>query len=190
MLKKIKICYNCNGDKMKKAVKKVNKTTNKKNDNVKNVGSEITELRKLAYIFGIIILVFLIFYGIAYLKLNNNNKQEEEIVKNIQYEEILVNNILNQNKENYYVLIYNDEVDYSNYYYYYVQKYNKNENSLFVYLVDIENAFNIAYKSDTSNLMVDDISKISIKEDTLLKISNGKIVSSFEGMENIVNNLK
>ena len=190
MLKKIKICYNCIGDKMKKAVKKTDKKANKKNYNVRNNKNEISELRKLAYIFGTIILVFLIFYGIAYLKMNNKTKAEDEIVQSIQYEEILVSNILKQNKDNYYVLIYNDEKDYNNYYYYYVQAYKKNENSLYVYLTDIQNSFNSVYKADTSNLNVDDISKIRIKEDTLLKISNGRIVSYYEGMENIVNNLK
>ena len=49
---------------MKKAVKKVTK----KEEKGKN---EISELRKLAYIFSSIIVVFLIFYGIAYLKMNN-----------------------------------------------------------------------------------------------------------------------
>lgn len=171
---------------MKKAVKKVNK----KNINEKKVENEIIELKKLAYIFGIIVLVFCLFYGIAYLKMNKKENNKDEIVVNIQYEEILVNNILKQNKDSYYVLVYNNVEEYNNYYYHYVQKYSKEEKALHVYLVDINNSFNKLYKADTSVLKVDDISKIRIKEDTLLKISNGKIVSSFEGMENIVNNLK
>ena len=58
---------------MKKAVKKVKKqqTTTKKTKN------EITELRKLAYIFGSLVLIFLIFYGIAYLKLSNKENKTE-----------------------------------------------------------------------------------------------------------------
>lgn len=190
MLKKIKICYNCNGDKMKKAVKKVDKKVNKKVEKTNTNKNEMAELKKLAYIFVAIVLVFMIFYGIAYLKMSNKNNKKEEIVSSIQYEEILVSNTLKQNKDNYYVLIYNDVEEYNNYYYYYVQKYSKNNNSLHVYLADIENSFNSMYKADVSKLNVSDISDIRISKDTLLKISNGKIVAYYEGMENIVNNLK
>jgi len=184
-LKNKKICYNCIGDKMKKAVKKVTK----KEEKGKN---EISELKKLAYIFSSIIVVFLIFYGIAYLKMNNKKSPDDEIVTSIQYEKILVSNILNQNKEDYYVLIYNDEEIYNNYYFHYISSYSKKENSLFTYLVDINNSFNSSYKAleEASNLNVSNISDLKVKEDTLLKISNGKIISTTEGMENISTYIK
>lgn len=170
---------------MKKAVKK----TNKQIKNNKKEVSEVSELRKLTYIFGSIVLVFLVFYGIAYLKMNHK-KEEEEIVSFIQYEKILVNNIVNQNQKDYYALVYNDEEDYAGYYIYYIQKYSKNENALFTYLIDMNDSFNHSYKSDISNLNVTDISQIRFKEDTLLKISDGKIIETYEGMETIANYLK
>ena len=170
---------------MKKAVKKVKKqqTITKKTKN------EITELRKLAYIFGSLVLIFLIFYGIAYLKLSNKENKKEEVVKYIQYEEILINNILNQNKNEYYVLMYNNKEDYEKYYFYYVKKYSSKENTLFTYLIDINNSFNSMYKNDTSNLNVTNINELKVKEDALLKISNGTIVEVHEGMDNISNYL-
>ena len=162
---------------MKKAVIK-NKKTAKVEKN------EISELRKLAYIFGSMLLIFVAFYGIACLKMKSDKK--DDVAQTIQYNKILVNNILKQNNDEYYVLIYNDEKDYSGYYYYYLQK----DNSLATYFVDLEDAFNKNYKSEESSLFVETLEKFKIKEDTLLKISNGKVVDAKEGQENIANYIK
>lgn len=166
---------------MKKAVKKSQK-------NIKVEKKEISELRKLAYIFGGIVLIFLIFYAIAYFKMNSSKK--EDTSQTIQYSKILVSNILKQNKDEYFVLIYNDEKDYSNYYYNYINTYNKKENSLTTYFIDINDGFNLSYKNEQSSLFVEDVSNLKINEDALLKISNGKIVEAKEGMENIVTYIK
>lgn len=166
---------------MKKAVIK-----NKKIAKVEK--NEISELRKLAYIFGSMLLIFVAFYGIACLKMKSDKK--DDIAQTIQYNKILVNNILKQNNDEYYVLIYNDEKDYSGYYYYYLQAYKKKDNALATYFVDLEDAFNKNYKSEESSLFVETPEKFKIKEDTLLKISNGKVVDAKEGQENIANYIK
>lgn len=168
---------------MKKAVKKTKKS-------VKVENKEISELRKLAYIFGAMLIIFLVFYGIACLKMNSGKNKKEDIESTIQYNKILINNILNQNKDEYYVLVYNDVSDYNGYYYYYLQKYMKEEESLSTYMVDINDSFNKSYKSEVSNLYVDNILDIRINEDALLKINNGRIIEAYEGMENIANHLK
>ena len=80
---------------MKKAVIK-NKKTAKVEKN------EISELRKLAYIFGSMLLIFVAFYGIACLKMKSDKK--DDVAQTIQYNKILVNNILKQNNDEYYVV--------------------------------------------------------------------------------------
>lgn len=163
---------------------KINHSSNKK----ETEKFEMTnEAKKLIYIFGAMIIVILVFYGIANLIIKTQDK-DEIINEFIQYDEILATNLLNQNKSEYYVLAYNSKDKYDKYYYYYIN--SKQASAPYVYNINLENSFNNSFKADHNNLNVTDISELKISSDVLFKIVGGKIVATYDGIENITNKLK
>ena len=142
---------------------------------------------KQMIIFILIIVITLgIFYGITLLVTKNKKtttddttqKTSEEDIS-IDYDTILVQNIFNQNEESYYVLAaFNNDENMSTY----NNKIEK-ENSLKVYEIDLESAFNKNYVSNTSNFE----SEYPIfSETTFLKIENGKITETYIGKSDII----
>ena len=67
--------------------------------------------------------------------------------------------------------------------------YKSKEGSVPFYYVDANNTLNNAYISDTSNLNVTDVKKIRFSQTTLLRINDGKVISSYEGHDNITGKL-
>ena len=53
----------------------------------------------------------------------------------------------------------------------------------------MDDVFNNSFISDNSNLNVDDIKKIKFSQTALLRIKNGKVISFYEGNENIAGKL-
>lgn len=138
-----------------------------------------------------IILIILVFFGIFYIltyyiQKNNDNEQnnfnENSSVPIIQYEEILIGNMLEQNESEYYVLIVQDE-DYKTRYKDYLKQYGNQNKFYYSY---INNGLNGRYISDSSNLNVSNVSEFRIKENTLLKISSKKVIESYEGNSKIM----
>ena len=138
-----------------------------------------------------IILIILAFFGIFYIltyyiQENKNNEQKDfnanSSVPIIQYEEILIGNMLEQNENEYYVLIVQEE-DYKTRYKDYLKQYSNQNKFYYSY---INNGLNRRYISDSSNLNVSNVSEFRIKENTLLKISSKKVVESYEGNSKIM----
>ncbi|MDD3187518.1 MAG: hypothetical protein PHD02_03485 [Bacilli bacterium] len=169
--------------KAKKVTKKI-----QKNQSMENTGKEISELRKLAYIFCILLGLFLIFYGIAYLKAQNEEEEQEVVTEVIQYEEILANNIGQQSDDVYFVIVYHNEEDYTGLYTHYINTYSKLDAALNFYYVDMNNTFNSSFISDTNSLK--DVNNLKISTDVLFKIENGVIIRYYTGQESIVKQLK
>lgn len=152
----------------------------------KNYNSEI-EIGNLFKIILIILVVFGIFYIFTYY-LQKNRKSE--MLKNnitnkitiIQYDEILLGDLLNQNDTEYYVLIVSKS-DYNDRYKEYLSKYNNN-NKFYYSLID--NGLNKAYISDISNFDIEDIKDLRISGTSLLKINSGKIIASYDGNANVM----
>ena len=160
------------------------KTVKKAFDN----GNEVAKLVKLVIV---VTVIFVIFYGITVLV----NKKEENKGNNsgqtvsIQYDEILIGNILTQPNDEYYVMIY-DTDNYDNVVYdSYLQLYKKKEDSLRFYTAQLDNIFNKIFKDDEANLDVKDIQQLKIKSSTLLRIKNGKIIAHYEN-DQIIEHLK
>ena len=152
----------------------------KKNININN--KENFEIGNMVKIVLIIVMVFGAFYILTYYIQQNKTKNDlydnsNDSVTIIQYDEILVGSILNQTEENYYVLITNQK-DYENRYNEYISKYNNNNK--FYYSI-IDNGLNSKYKSETSNLNVENIEDLKISSTTLLKINDGKIIDYYDG---------
>lgn len=134
--------------------------------------------KQIIIIMSIILIVIGVFYGLTYLISDNldNNIPNNNTEVDIQYSEILVGEIYNQSEDEYYVLAYNDS-DGSQTYISNVKEYNSLENSIKTYLIDLTNAFNKKYVSETSNFESD---FPIFKGNTLLKISKDVIVEIYE----------
>ncbi len=165
---------------MKKTKNKDMKKNNKSLLNNPNEGV------RLITVFLIVMLVFAVFYVLTiFIK----NGKTEETGKNdgvavIQYEEILVGEILNQKSDLYYVLIASNEElpTYDTY----INNYKNSENANAIYKVDLDSIFNQKYVDDNSNFEFDDLKDIRFKGATLLKIEKHKITEYYEGEEKIV----
>ncbi len=162
----------------------------KSNKDNKNNVSEI-EMGNLFKIILVILVVFGAFYIFTYYlqknKRTENVDNKPNTITTIQYDEILIGNILNQSENDYYVLIVNKS-DYDARYKNYLSKSSTNHK--FYYSL-IDNGLNRSYISDNSNLMVDNIRDLKVSATSLLKINNGKIVESYDGnsavMEALIN---
>ena len=144
---------------------------------------------KQLILFILIIMITLgLFYGITTIvldKKNNKKVDNTEEANNdvtIDYNTILAKNILSQSQEAYYVLASFTEDSNVTEYKNTIEKYKNKENSLKVYEVDLNSAFNKAYVSDESNLTGENI---TFKETTLIKVENKQIKEVFEGKDEI-----
>lgn len=135
----------------------------------------------------IVVICFVAFYGITMLVTNKKETKKETIEPTIQYDEVLIGQILNRKNESYYVLVEDSSDEELAELAQYVGTTN---NTKKVYYSELNNSFNKGYKSDSSNLNVDNISEIRFKTTSLLEIENGNIVSSYEEHDEILNTLK
>lgn len=171
---------------------KMNETKNRKIKlAISEVVSENDEVKKLIQIVVLLLIIFFVFYGITVLltKKGDNNLKLEENETEIQFKEILVSKILEQKEVEYYVLIGFEKDLYNQLYENYFNYYQSKGNVITYYTININNGFNEKYIGDNSNLNVTNVNELRFKEATLLKIKNKKIVSSFEGREEIINHL-
>ena len=86
-------------------------------------------------------------------------------------------------------MIYDNDDSNTSLYKTYINLYMQKDEAIRVYTSQLNNVFNQKFKSEKSNLKVDDILDLKIKSSTLLKIKNKKIISSYEG-DKLVNFLE
>lgn len=139
----------------------------------------------------IILSVIAIFFFITKI-VNNIKKDNEELITSgeIQYDQILVSNILNQSSSEYYVLIYDKSELYFNAYNTYLNIYKAKENALPVYTANLSSGFNKSYYAEESNVLVSNINDLKVKGSTLVRVQNGTVVSAYEGPESILEQLE
>ena len=144
---------------------------------------ETYNVKKAIICFIILAVAIGAFYGITVLVLNNKKESkttEEEPYVSIQYESILVGNVLKQNSDDYYVLVTTKNS--SNYQQYIsdFSTYSTKKGSLPTYTVDLDNSFNKNYLQSESDFNAE----IPVfKTSTLLRVTNHKIVENYEDSE-------
>lgn len=171
--------------------RKINKNVARKKDVTRNI--ENNEMQRLGILVAIVTGIFIIFYAVTFLlmreKENYDYIQKISTKRDIQYDEILISQILNQSPKEYYVFIKeNDDINNSIYDVYIgnYRDYNKDNNDgLKIYTLNIDKIFNKANKSDESYFNTVDVNEIKVKQATILKISNKQIVEIYEGEEKI-----
>ena len=173
-------------------MKKAKKVNNKK---INSMISTDNEMSKLIILILVVAFIFAIFYIITlFVTKNDDNKnddsKEQSTEATIQYDKILAGNIFSQKDDEYYVLAYFKNDKYVDYYKSYLAYYKaKVENAVSYYFVDMDDVFNNDFIAEKSNLNVSDVKKLKFSQTALLRISDGKIVSSYEGNENITGKL-
>ncbi len=186
-------------NKSKQEIKKIEKETEvkeiEKNKSEKAKKTEIIvnndELSRLIKIILIVTAVFLIFYGITTLVTKNKKIQQLENTNPIiQYDEILLGNLFDQPNNEYYVLVTVDDDQYSSAYSTYLSTYKSKEKAIRFYTSNLDSGFNKSYKSDESKINISNLTELKLKDSTLLKIKNNKIVSAYEGNSKIIEHLK
>lgn len=124
------------------------------------------------------------------VKKNEKNNTSNTSNANIQYDEILLGNLLEQSNTSYYVLVYSKDDDNLNTYNTYLTNYKTKDNALRVYYSVLENGFNKKYISDTKNYFVSNIDDLKIMTTTLLRVDGKKVVEAYDGKDSIISKLK
>ncbi|MEG0138121.1 MAG: hypothetical protein RR708_03980 [Bacilli bacterium] len=151
------------------------------------------EMLKLTKIVLAVTAILLVIYLATYLiKKNEEPKKnkEEPTQVTIQYEEILAKDILKQNQNEYYVLVYDKEDIYNEAYNVFLSSYSSKENKKNVYKLNLSLGFNKNIKNEEANLYTSNINELKISSTTLLKIQNGKVIEGYEGKDSILTFLK
>ena len=127
---------------------------------------------------GVILVLVLVYFVTALssgeIKLN---KKEDKKETSIGYQEIIAGETYNRKADSYYVLYFNFTDSKASYYLSLIDSYNKQDNSLPFYIVDLEKKINEEYIN----------SNLKVSHPTILKISNSNIVETITGHENIKN---
>ena len=161
--------------------------------NIKNIKQNTynndTEISKLIKLIIVVSLIVLIFYGLTVLVNQEKEVENPDTPASIQYDEILIGNVLKQPNEEYYVMIYDDEDYDTSLYSTYLDLYKQKDEAIRIYTSQLNNPLNQNFKAEESNLDISDISDLKIQSSTLLKINDGKIEEFYEG-EKLVEHLK
>ena len=153
-------------------------------------------VRNLIKILIIIILCFCLFYSITVLFLSNRENKVEENPVIIDSSNIIFSQLLNRKENEYYVLatklnenksIYMD-LNYNAFYKEYIYSYKQLPDSLEFYYIDLDSALNKSNFKDELNI-TSNISELTINDDVLFKIKDGKIEKTYIGREKILDKL-
>ena len=141
--------------------------------------STVDEGSRLFKIIVIILILFAIFYFLTGNK-RNNKIDNTPVTAVIQYDKIMIGEILNQSPLEYYVLLNKNDDPYQSLYDSYITTYKNEGDHLDIYTVDLDDSFNKKYLSEEENLQPEKISDFRIHNKALLKITNHKITNVYQ----------
>ncbi len=165
-----------------------------KNDNKlkqkRVLNEDITLVRNIGIL---LVLVVGICLGIYYftdsmIKKENKNSETKEEVK-IDYDIATIGTMFNRVENNYYVILYSKEND-GNELDSVLATYRSSDNYIKTYFIDLHKKINSYVLGDNLVEKPSNSNEVKVKEATLYKISNGKVVKCYSGVDNIVNILK
>lgn len=145
-------------------------------------GNEMFRFIKLIII---VTIVFLLFYVLTSFLNKEEVVEEPKIVAEIQYETILVGNVLNQKNDSYYVLVRKADDINAGLYQTYINLYKNTSEAKIVYYADLDNPLNLRFVSNESNFEIENILDLKLKETTLLEINEGKIKNAYDDKDSI-----
>ena len=176
------MCYNYIGEIMsKKKVKNI-----KIDKKVINDVKEENQVKSFFIILLAMLILFTTFYLLTVLiKQEKISFSDTDTKTEINYDKILLGNMLDYDNE-YYVLAVTD--DYNNYLEFMKTNEGLDFTSLFkknCYIAELSSGFNSKFVSKYSNLLVSNIKDLKVSTTTLFHIKNKKIVNAYEGNDEI-----
>ena len=163
------------------------KKSNKKNFKTKIISN--SEFINLIKIVAIVSLVLLVFYFITVLvdkKITMDSYKADDQAAVIQYDKILVGEILNRKEGSYYVLVEKEDDPYIDLYEQYFSTIGENDEKFKKYVVDLDDIFNKESISDETKVVGNDPSKYKFSATTLLKVDENKLVGVYSDSESII----
>lgn len=145
--------------------------------------------KNLIIVITIISVVLIGFYFIT--KFVISNQKEEKMISEsvIQSDIIIFGQMLNRKEEEYYVLAYNNKSNLKSIYDNYLKMYNQKDGSLKVYKINMNDEFNKKFIANENNI-TNDINSLTVNDEVLFKIKEGKIDSYKVGSSEISATLK
>ena len=175
--------------------KQLLKNIQKEKKNNKDIEQKDTYFKFITTL-AILLIVFILAYfliGLFYTKeidLKKDKEKEKTSEINVDNNTIMLGQLFDQPKDEYYVLVY-DASDETSLIPSWKSIYESKENNLTIYTVDSSKKFNSKYivKKD-GNKNATGLNDLRVVSPTIMKISNKTIVEYIEGEDEIVNLLK
>ena len=163
--------------KIKEAKKKVTKKP--------IIEEETINLKNIIKLFIVILVLFIIFYGLTILIVNkrNNKKDKDHKYSGIETKsnDIVISDILSKDEDKYYVIAINGD---STIYDLYISSMKEK-----LYNIDLNNALNKGILG-SETVITEDPRDIKISDTTLFVVENHIITEYYVGDEEVVNKLK
>lgn len=172
---------------------KIRKSKEKKVEMV-NEGYSIKSMVKIIIS---ILAIFGIFYGITVLIVEDKEVPELKQESVLDSSKITVGQLLSRKEKEYYVLAHKEslyetsgyvESSYLDIYELYIREYINKEDSLEFYYIDLDNALNKKFYSEKLNI-TEELEELSLNDEVLFKIKNGKIEKTYVGKDKIISKL-
>ena len=160
-----------------------------KSKKLKSINYESNDTKEIKSLIIITVVVVVIAVGLFFLTNYLNNKKTSNNTK-IDYNTCIVGNMFNRPYNEYYVFLYSSTDKNASTYKGLITSYKDKDDALKIYYVDMNDKFNAAYLSESSNKKPTDVNEVKIKESALILIKDGKVEKYYESLEDYKNTLK
>ena len=139
----------------------------------------------------VIFLVAIYFLTRIFVKKDLGNTNEETTVTEISYSKMVFGTMLNRPNDEYYVFAFSSEDNKANYYSALASNYSNQEESLYIYYIDLEDSMNKEFIAEDgkTNPNAKTVSDLKVGDLTLIKVKDGEIVKYLEDLEKIKSEL-
>ena len=149
----------------------------KRKNNTEVVDEINYEPKKVLKIIIIMVITLGVFYLLTLGILSKKDSVYGKINSSIQYNKILVGQSFNQKRKEYLVLYYNSKKDDMDTIHTLISNYNDKKDKIFLYTVDMSEAFNKQFISDESNTNPTTAEELKIAGVTLIHFKDNKVLS-------------
>ncbi len=161
----------------------------KKNRNITYRTEEQKEMQHFLIVLGVVVLLVVGVYWLSKAFVLDNSLFEVNYgMGSINEQRAIVGTMFNRPEKDYYVFAYAENDPQAIYYSAISTKYSNGKDHLKVYHLDLDNALNSSYyvgNDGTSNKSASKVSDVRLKDLTLIRIKNGKIVKYIESIDEI-----
>lgn len=156
--------------------RKSNNRLERRKKNKEEIEQTSFEIKRIIKIIIIMAITLILFYFLTLGILNKKESIIKEYNPSIEYNKILVGQSFTQKRNEYLVFYYNSDKDDMDKIHSLISQYNDKKDKLYLYSVDMNEAFNKAYISDESNEIAESAAELKINGMTIIHFKDHKIV--------------